>query len=93
VAILPSPLDSAGSVPWPYAATLIAGKEACLRGSRRTRYGNPLLLTVEGEFVVKNLVLLAAGMVVGSRVSPIARLRESVDQGGGQAGLNDLARP
>jgi uncharacterized membrane protein YkgB len=57
------------------------------------RYGNPLLLTVEGEFVVKNLVLLTAGMVVGSRVSPIARLRESVDQGGGKAGLNDLARP
>jgi putative oxidoreductase len=28
--------------------------------------GNPLLLTVEGEFVVKNLVLLSAGMVVGS---------------------------
>lgn len=32
------------------------------------RDGNPLLLTVEGEFVIKNLVLLAAGMVVGSRV-------------------------
>jgi putative oxidoreductase len=31
--------------------------------------GNPLLLTVEGEFVVKNLVLLSAGMVVGSTVS------------------------
>lgn len=30
--------------------------------------GNPLLLTVEGEFVIKNLVLLAAGMVIGSRV-------------------------
>jgi uncharacterized membrane protein YkgB len=29
---------------------------------------NPLLLTVEGEFVVKNLVLLTAGMVVGSTV-------------------------
>lgn len=27
--------------------------------------GNPLLLTVEGEFVVKNLVLIAAGIVVG----------------------------
>ncbi|HJR96839.1 MAG TPA: DoxX family protein [Actinomycetota bacterium] len=32
---------------------------------------NPLLLTVEGEFVVKNLVLLAAGMVVGARVRPV----------------------
>lgn len=31
--------------------------------------GNPLLLTVEGEFVIKNLVLLAAGMVVGATVS------------------------
>jgi putative oxidoreductase len=27
---------------------------------------NPLLLTVEGEFVIKNLVLLSAGVVVGS---------------------------
>lgn len=30
--------------------------------------GNPLLLTVEGEFVVKNLVLLSAGLVIGTRV-------------------------
>ncbi len=29
---------------------------------------NPLLLTVLGEFVVKNLVLLTAGLVVGSTV-------------------------
>jgi putative oxidoreductase len=29
---------------------------------------NPLLLTVEGEFVVKNLVLIAGGLVVGSTV-------------------------
>jgi uncharacterized membrane protein YkgB len=28
--------------------------------------GNPLLLTVEGEFVIKNLVLLSAGLVVGA---------------------------
>jgi uncharacterized membrane protein YphA (DoxX/SURF4 family) len=27
--------------------------------------GNPLLLTTEGEFVVKNLVLAAAGLVLG----------------------------
>lgn len=32
------------------------------------QYGNPLLLTVEGEFVVKNLVLIAAGLAVGSTV-------------------------
>jgi len=30
--------------------------------------GNPLLLTVEGEFVVKNLVLIAGGIAVGSTV-------------------------
>lgn len=29
---------------------------------------NPLLLTVEGEFVIKNLVLLSAGLVVASRL-------------------------
>lgn len=29
---------------------------------------NPLLLTTEGEFVVKNLVLLSAGMAVGARL-------------------------
>lgn len=27
--------------------------------------GNPLLLTTEGEFVIKNLVLITAGMVIG----------------------------
>lgn len=30
--------------------------------------GNPLLLTTEGEFVVKNTVLLGAAMVVGARL-------------------------
>lgn len=30
--------------------------------------GNPLLLTVTGEFVIKNLVLIAAGMVIGTTV-------------------------
>jgi uncharacterized membrane protein YkgB len=40
--------------------------------------GNPLLLTVEGEFVVKNLVLLSAGMVVGSTVR--RRRRSGEDQ-------------
>lgn len=30
--------------------------------------GNPLLLTVTGEFVIKNLVLIAAGLVIGSTV-------------------------
>ena len=36
------------------------------------RDGNPLLLTVEGEFVLKNLVLLTAGMVVGSQLPALA---------------------
>lgn len=30
--------------------------------------GNPLLLTMEGEFIVKNLVLIAGGLVVGGTV-------------------------
>lgn len=29
---------------------------------------NPLLLTTEGEFVVKNLVLISAGLTVGSQI-------------------------
>lgn len=33
--------------------------------------GNPLLLTTEGEFVIKNLVLLSAGMVLGSRLQAL----------------------
>ena len=41
------------------------------------RDGNPLLLTVEGEFVVKNLVLLTAGMVVGSRLPSIGDARRA----------------
>ena len=46
--------------------------------------GNPLLLTVEGEFVVKNLVLLSAGMVVGTTVR--RRRRPSGDPVGGLGG-------
>lgn len=30
--------------------------------------GNPLLLTTEGEFVIKNLILIAGGLVVGGTV-------------------------
>jgi putative oxidoreductase len=38
--------------------------------------GNPLVLTAEGEFVVKNLVLLTAGLVAASGVKPLrARAR------------------
>jgi len=39
-----------------------------LRPDLAFQQGNPLLLTTEGEFVVKNLVLIAAGIVVGSTV-------------------------
>ena len=35
------------------------------------QHGNPFLLTVEGEFVIKNLVLLSAALVIGSRLAPI----------------------
>jgi putative oxidoreductase len=31
------------------------------------QHGNPLLLTTEGEFVMKNVVLIAAGIVLASR--------------------------
>ena len=36
---------------------------------------NPLLLTVTGEFVIKNLVLISAGLVIGSTVR---RRREEI---------------
>jgi uncharacterized membrane protein YkgB len=39
-----------------------------IRPDRAFQNGNPLLLTTEGEFVVKNLVLLSAGLAVGSRL-------------------------
>lgn len=43
--------------------------------------GNPLLLTVTGEFVLKNSILLAAGFVVGSTLRrPTERLPESPRQ-------------
>jgi putative oxidoreductase len=41
---------------------LIMRPEAAFQG------GNPLLLTTEGEFVIKNLVLIAAGLAVGGTV-------------------------
>jgi uncharacterized membrane protein YkgB len=39
-----------------------------LRPDMAFQGGNPLLLTAEGEFVIKNLVLIAAGLVVGGTV-------------------------
>jgi len=37
--------------------------------------GNPLLLDLTGEFVIKNLVLIAAGLVIGSTVRKPRRVR------------------
>ena len=39
-----------------------------LRPDIAFQHGNPLLLTTEGEFVIKNLVLISAGLVVGGTV-------------------------
>jgi len=39
-----------------------------LRPDISFQHGNPLLLTTEGEFVIKNLVLIAAGLVIGATV-------------------------
>ena len=47
---------------------------------RAFQAGNPLLLTTEGEFVLKNLVLITAGLVIASTVpkamrgEPLARM-------------------
>ena len=43
--------------------------------------GNPLLLTTIGEFVVKNIVLISAGLVIGSQVR---RSRTSSGDAGGE---------
>jgi uncharacterized membrane protein YkgB len=46
--------------------------------------GNPLLLTLTGEFVIKNLVLIAAGIVIGSTArtaSPPGRLTDVAKRG------------
>jgi putative oxidoreductase len=37
------------------------------------QHGNPLLLTTEGEFVIKNLVLLSAGLMIGSRLQALPK--------------------
>jgi putative oxidoreductase len=39
--------------------------------------GNPLLLTTEGEFVIKNLVLLSAGLMIGSRLKALPQWTRS----------------
>ena len=55
--------------------------------------GNVLLLTVEGEFVVKNLVLIAAGMVVGATVRTGNVLRSELVEQLPEPALEDLPSP
>ena len=40
--------------------------------------GNPLLLTTEGEFVIKNLILISGGLVVGSTIETRRQRREKL---------------
>lgn len=40
---------------------------------------NPLLLTTEGEFVIKNLVLLSAGLTIGSRLRALPAWSDATD--------------
>ena len=41
-------------------------------------HGNPLLLTAEGEFVMKNMVLIAAGLVIaGHEVEPLVERKKA----------------
>jgi uncharacterized membrane protein YkgB len=40
--------------------------------------GNPLLLTTEGEFVIKNLVLISAGLTVGARLRSLPPWRPAL---------------
>lgn len=41
--------------------------------------GNPLMLTTEGEFVVKNLVFIAAALVIAARFSRKERREQQAD--------------
>lgn len=37
---------------------------------------NPFNLTLEGQYIVKNLVLIGAALVVGSRISPLSTAKD-----------------
>jgi uncharacterized membrane protein YkgB len=41
------------------------------------RHGNPLLLTADGEFVLKNLVLISAALLLTSRLTMTTRARRT----------------
>lgn len=53
---------------------LLIWPEAAFQG------GNPLFLTTEGEFVIKNLVLIAAGLAVGGTVRHGCKKRRQQQQ-------------
>ena len=53
-----------------------------LRPELAFQRGNPLLLTTTGEFVIKNLVLIAAGLVIGSTIRPGAAGRSDETRSG-----------
>jgi uncharacterized membrane protein YkgB len=44
------------------------------------QHGNPLMLTTEGEFVVKNLVFIAAGLVIAAQYQRKERAAELAEQ-------------
>lgn len=47
---------------------------------------NPFLLTVEGEFIVKNVVLIAAGIVVGGRARDLRATPPGTTRAGARRG-------
>lgn len=51
---------------------------------------NPLLLTTEGEFVAKNLVLISAGLTVGSQIRTLPGWRSTVPAEPRPAGISRL---
>ncbi len=54
-----------------------------VRRNEAFQKGNPLLLTDEGQFVMKNLVLASAGLAVGSKMgSKSERVEDSVEREG-----------
>jgi putative oxidoreductase len=55
--------------------------------------GNPMMLTAEGEYVVKNLVLLSAGLVVASGVKPLRAVPRTGVRSRVSGGLQGKARP
>lgn len=52
---------------------------------------NPLLLTTEGEFVIKNLVLISGGLVVGSTIRSRRERRERKDEERARHGRREMA--